>query len=166
MVGAVQVAACLSSLGSLTSGPARSEPLLLRCTEAAALVPAPLRLRLLVPPGAGFSGQAAVLAVYLDTLVPPIGSSLSGGRPKADRFFCRYSLPGADGSSTATASRVLSSVGSSVPAGPQRKGASRGGAAGSGTVEQQRWAAKLNHSGFFEVGCYCQGCPLGCPGGG
>lgn len=162
VVGAVQVAACLTSLGSLTAAPAESEPLLLRCTEAAALVPAPLRARLLVPPGAGFSGKSAVLAVHLDTLVPPSSSSsLSGGRPKADRFFCRYSLPGTDGSSsTATASRVLSCVGSGVPDASLRKAGGRGAAAGSVAAEQQhqqqqRWVAKLNHAGYFEVRCSC-----------
>ncbi|PRW60425.1 hypothetical protein C2E21_0846 [Chlorella sorokiniana] len=153
VVGAVQVAACLTSLGSVTGGAAEQEPLLLRCSEAAALVPAPLRPRLLVPPGAGFSSHSAVLAVHLDTLVPPSSSSLSSGRPKADRFFCRYHLPGTDGgSSTATASRVLSSVGSSALAAALRKGEGRSSTAGSAAAEQQqRWAAKLNHCGFFEV---------------
>ncbi len=159
-MGAIQVAACLTSLGSLTSSPNASEPLLLRCSEAAALVPPALRPRLLVPPGAGFCGQQAVLAVRLDTLVPPSSSSLSGGRPKADRLFCRYSLPGGEGSSTATASRVLSAVGGAAPAAAARKGAGRGRAAGgSAATEQQQWVAKMNHSGFFEVRVF--GCQRG-----
>ena len=144
-VGAVQVAIRLTSLGALSASADSSEALLLRSAEAAALVPPPLRAALLAPPGQGFAGQPAVLAVHLDAVMPP--SSGSSGRPKADRYFCRFGLPGASGACAAvtTAARVLTCVGGGRAA-PAPAPAGRQGA-----EQRQQWAAKINHATFFEA---------------
>ena len=147
-VAAVQVAACLTSLGALSATACGDVLLLQRSAEAAALLPPLLQAQLLAAPGAGFAGQPAVLALGLDLLVPPSSGS-NGGRPKADRFFCRYSLPGGSGEH-ATAPRVLTSVGGSgtvLAAGGARKSPTGPAAPGVG----HQWAAKLNHAAFYEV---------------
>jgi hypothetical protein len=154
-VGAVQVAVRFTHLGGLalpgdsvgcdTAAGRQLEPPLLQCAAAAALVPPPLRTALLLPPGAGFEGQRAVLVVRLGLLLPPTSSS---GRPKADRFFCSYSLPGSSTTVT-TAARVLAAVaGRTVPLSRSRGSSVQGG---SSREQQPLWGAKLNHSAFAEA---------------
>jgi hypothetical protein len=183
-VGAVQIAVQLTELAGLSASSSNSsssggqrEALLLRSAEAAALLPAALRAPLLLPAGAGFRGQAAVAAVHLDVLLPP--SSGCGSRPKADRYYCRYSLPnsGSSGSGgcTATAARVLTAVG--APGVPSNRRGSGAGQSQQPPLQQQQWVAKMDHAGFFEVGylkalqlllvelsshlCHCcVGCPV------
>lgn len=161
-MGAVQIAVRLAELGSLAAAgrPGGKEALLLRCAEAAALLPPALHTSLLQPPGADFVGQAAVVAVRLDLLLPP--SSASSTRPKADRYYCRYSLSGSLASNV-TAARVLTAVGGASSF-PSRSSKSSGGSTGLGQTasgeqgkQRQTWGAKLNHRGFFEV---CSQCSL------
>jgi len=132
--------------------------LLLRCPKAAALVPPPLRAQLLLPPGAGFVGQRAVAALHFHLLTPPSSSSSSGsGRPKADKFFLSYSLPGSPGGAGAitTAARVLTAVGArggaggSIPSSNSRRTSQQHSPLEA--QERQLWAAKINHSGYFQV---------------
>lgn len=179
LLGAVELAVCLSELAGVSAGSAGSgatpqdEPPLLLCPQAAALVPPALRGTLLLPPGSGFSGQLAVLALHLDQLVPSASS-----RPKADRHFCSYRLPwalpaascaaGVSGSASdgaiTTASRVLTAVGGCSAGGAgagvvafgsgggsRRGSGAGGGAAGAGVPLRQHWAANMRHSGYFEV---------------
>ncbi len=175
VLGAVQIAVRLSELAGVPLGSCGSgerpqdEPPLLLCPQAAALVPPALRGALLLPPGSGFSGQLAVLALHVDQLAPATCS-----RPKADRHFCSYRLPwgppanscSADGSGSAssstitTASRVLTAVGgcsaggagAGVVAFGSRRGSGTGGVkAGARAPPLQQWVANMRHSGFFEV---------------
>jgi hypothetical protein len=161
-VGAVQIAVQLTELAGLTAssssggGGCLQETLLLRSAEAAALLAPALRAPLLLPAGAGFRKQAAVAAVHLDVLLLP--SSGSGARPKADRYFCRYSLPGShssggSGRCVVTAARVLTAVG--APGVPSNLKGSGTGQSQQPALQQQhhhQWVAKMNHASFFEVG--------------
>jgi hypothetical protein len=157
-VAAVQLSVQLTELGSLClasssaddGGGGLREPLLLRSAAATALVPPQLRAPLLLPPGHGFGGQPAVLSIQLDTLLPL--SSASGGRAKAHRYVCRYSLPGSEVEAS-SAPRVLTAVGSGSAV-PRRSNSSKDGSRGLSSragLAQPTWGVKLNHRGFFEV---------------
>jgi hypothetical protein len=165
-VGAVQIAVRLTELAGVLAGSGspegqanqQQEPLLLRSLPASALLPHPLRTQLLLPPGAGFVGQAAVLAVRLDLLLPPLSNS-STVRPKADRYFCAYSLPGSSGGGpVTTAARLLTTVGGAGSAAAWTTSSSGGRGrklppsqlpAG----QEQQWGVNLKHLGFFQVWC-------------
>ena len=167
IVGAAQVAVRLSELAgtaaddSSCDGADVGTTLLQRCAAAAALLPATLRPALLIPPGAGFAGQAALLSVRLGELLPPSSSIGGDGRPKSDRYYCCYSLPGTPITAT-TPPRMLAAVGSLARAAAVSRGRkSATGVAAAAAAEaralpEQRWMAAIDHASSFEVRRRCQ----------